>query len=76
MTYARAEYVDHVNDSVYTNYGAKLALNYAAKAAQYFGTAPPSSYQEIADTLVLLFNESWGIHPGTLYVLRHCYQCD
>lgn len=67
------EYHDHVDDSVYTNVGARLALSFAASAAQILGRP----YAEYADWLnasariVVLFNASapglpsgaGGMHP-------------
>eukprot|EP00981_Chlorochromonas_danica_P008125 scaffold2028_cov181-Ochromonas_danica.AAC.3 len=61
------EYVDHVNDSVYTNYVASLALKYTIQAAKVLNVTENCQhcpqYEEVANQLVLLFNETLQIHP-------------
>lgn len=59
------EYVDNVNNSVYTNFGAKLALEYAVEAGNFLSRCDSrcDSYKSLADSLVILFDESLGIHP-------------
>jgi len=66
------EYADHVNNSVYTNYGAIMTLTYAARVAQLLGQ-PPSSYapwEDAAARIVIPFNGTYhpeydGYKPGT-----------
>ena len=59
------EFVDHVNDSVYTNYVASAALRIAADAAQLLNVTSDTTaaYRAVADSLVLLFDPAQGIHP-------------
>ncbi len=57
------EYVSHGNDSVYTNYAAANALRCAVKAAKVLDVSVPSTYSEIADMLVILFDPTLNIHP-------------
>jgi protein-glucosylgalactosylhydroxylysine glucosidase len=59
------EYVDHVNDSVYSNFVASLALKYTVQAAQALNATCDScaKYQEISNNLVILFDEQQRIHP-------------
>ena len=62
------EYVDHVNDSVYTNFVAAKALNYAVQASALLNIscAKCASYTKLAQDLVILFDETLGIHPEYL----------
>lgn len=60
------EYVDHGNDSVYTNYGAASALRFAVSAAGVLGLPSPAVYNEVADQLVILFDPELNIHPEYL----------
>eukprot|EP01034_Spumella_vulgaris_P028827 gene28827-35758_t len=59
------EYVDHANDSVYTNWVAIKALNYAVEASVLLDIDCPlcPTYTKLADDLVILWNETLGIHP-------------
>eukprot|EP01031_Cornospumella_fuschlensis_P033191 gene33192-40158_t len=59
------EYVDHVNDSVYTNYVARLALQATIKAAAVLNTTCDrcATYQAVAEGLVMLFDETLQVHP-------------
>ncbi|CAM9360841.1 unnamed protein product, partial [Ectocarpus fasciculatus] len=60
------EYVDHVNDSVYTNYVASQALRFAVLAGtalQDISAVDAKTYSDLADAIVILFNETLGIHP-------------
>lgn len=59
------EYVDHVDDSVYTNYVASQALRFAVKASSILNVTCDScnTYQKLADSLVILFDPVNGIHP-------------
>lgn len=52
-----------VNDSIYTNFAAKQALEFAVEASHIVGKDPNPQWTEIADNLVLLFNESGQMHP-------------
>ena len=68
------EYVDHVNDSVFTNYGAKLALQNAINAGLLVGGISEENsllYKKLANAVVILFNETLGIHPE-----YDGYECD
>lgn len=66
------EYVDHVDDSVYTNFVASQALTFAVKAASVLGIDTSSSseqfaaYSRLAGSLVILFDDALGIHPEYL----------
>lgn len=60
------EYVDHGNDSVYTNYGAASALRFAVSAAGVLGLPSPAAYTEVANSLVILFDPELNIHPEYL----------
>lgn len=65
------EYVDHVDDSVYTNFVAAQALRYTVSAANVLSLPPGEKhgceacavYAELANDLVVLFDEESGIHP-------------
>jgi trehalose/maltose hydrolase-like predicted phosphorylase len=60
------EYVDHVNDSVYTNYLCSVALKNAVLAGALVGglsTEKAEMYTKLSDAIVILFNETLGIHP-------------
>lgn len=65
------EYVDHVNDSVYTNAGAILALNLAVDIAQLlnYNSTVYAAWADTASRIVMLFNASGpnvpagGVHP-------------
>lgn len=60
------EYVDHVNDSVYTNYVASIALQYAAQAAATLNLTDSdssfASYQIAANKMLILYDLEKGIH--------------
>jgi trehalose/maltose hydrolase-like predicted phosphorylase len=57
------EYVDMVNNSVYTNFGAAMALRYAVMACQHLGLPYREEYLKVADAIVIPFDETKGIHP-------------
>jgi trehalose/maltose hydrolase-like predicted phosphorylase len=57
------EYVEHANDSVYTNFGAASALRSAVSAAALLGETVPTTYTTVADALVVLFDATLNIHP-------------
>ena len=59
------EYVDHVDDSVYTNFVAAQALRFAVSAAVILNVECPKcdSYHTLADDLVILYDEKIGFHP-------------
>lgn len=57
---------EHVDDSVYTNAGARLALEFATEAAGLLGVAAQPAWAAVAARLVLLFNESSQTHPEYL----------
>lgn len=67
------EYHDHVDDSVYTNVGARLSLSFAAAAAQALGRpfAEYADWLNASSRIVVLFNASapglpagaGGMHP-------------
>lgn len=62
------EYVDHVNDSVYTNYGAKCALQFVVQAADLLDITltKRDSYETLSEALVMIVDEELGIHPEYL----------
>ena len=57
------EYHWPVNNSVYTNVVASLAINFAIEAAGILGETPGSDWSNVADNLVVLFDEELQIHP-------------
>jgi len=59
------EYADHVDDSVYTNYVAKLALEIAVQASEVLAVPCDTCavYTAIADKMTLLFDPVLNIHP-------------
>lgn len=63
------EYVDHVTDSVYSNFVASQALNFAVKASSILGVECSScaTYSKLAGDLVILFDTEKGIHPEYLH---------
>jgi trehalose/maltose hydrolase-like predicted phosphorylase len=57
------EYVEQVNDSVYTNVGARDALRFATQAAALLGQHARPQWTRVADGLRILFDSNLGIHP-------------
>ena len=57
------EYAEHVDDSVYTNVGARDALRLATQAAAILGHPAPPEWATVADHLRILFDAAQGIHP-------------
>ena len=57
------EYVEQVNDSVYTNVGARDALRFATLAAGLVGQHASPRWSRVADGLRVLFDSNLGIHP-------------
>lgn len=59
------EYVDHVDDSVYSNFVAVKALNYAVQASIALNETCDqcAKYSQLAQDLVILFDQQLGIHP-------------
>jgi trehalose/maltose hydrolase-like predicted phosphorylase len=57
------EYVEQVDDSVYTNVSARDALRFAAAAAQLLGRLPDPQWTAVAGRLRVLFDPAQGIHP-------------
>lgn len=59
------EFVDHVNDSVYTNFVAAQSLRYAVAAAEvlHLDCARCAVYSTLADALIILYDATLGIHP-------------
>ena len=59
------EYVDNVDDSVYTNYAAAEALRFALKGAEAveMHLARADEYLELANALVILYDKDLAIHP-------------
>ena len=55
------EWHDHTNDSAFTNAGAKIALRFAADAAELVGdatAAPVAAWRQLAEQLVVIYNET------------------
>lgn len=52
-----------VNDSIYTNYAAKEALEFAVELTDLLGTSPDPRWSEVASGLVILYNETSQMHP-------------
>merc|ERR1712048_784889 len=60
------EYKDkepYTNDSVYTNWVAKVNLRFATEAANILGETPEPEWATVADAIPILFDEGRGIHP-------------
>ncbi|EGC35268.1 hypothetical protein DICPUDRAFT_97948 [Dictyostelium purpureum] len=59
------EYAVGVDDSVYTNVVVSMALKWAIEAASIVGdtSAPVEEWQNIADNMVVLFDEELQWHP-------------
>ncbi|KAH3765729.1 protein-glucosylgalactosylhydroxylysine glucosidase [Pelomyxa schiedti] len=57
------EYADHVADSVYTNYVASEALNFATTVAKILGYTPNPYYTSVSEALNILFDEASQLHP-------------
>ncbi|RZB19349.1 glycoside hydrolase family 65 protein [Streptomyces sp. F001] len=58
------EYADEPNDdSVYTNVAARASLRFATEAAVVLGEPADPRWAEVADGLVVLFDERLGVHP-------------
>jgi trehalose/maltose hydrolase-like predicted phosphorylase len=57
------EYVEQVNDSVYTNVGARDALRFATQAAALLGQHARPQWTRVAGGLRILFDSNLGIHP-------------
>ena len=57
------EYVEQVDDSVYTNVSARDALRFAADAAQLLGRPADPRWSAVAGRLRVLLDAAGGIHP-------------
>ena len=57
------EYVEQVDDSVYTNVGARDSLRFAIQAAGLVGRHASPKWSQVADGLRVLFDSTLGIHP-------------
>ncbi|HEU4346713.1 MAG TPA: glycosyl hydrolase family 65 protein [Actinoplanes sp.] len=57
------EYVEEVDDSVYTNVAARDSLRHATMAAALVGQRASPQWSQVADRLRVLFDSSRGIHP-------------
>ncbi len=59
------EYVDHVDDSVYSNFVAAQSLRFAVKASSILNVTCSNceKYSKLADDLVILYDPVNGIHP-------------
>lgn len=57
------EYVEQVDDSVYTNVAARDALRFATRAAGLVGRPASPRWAAVADKLRVLFDGTLGIHP-------------
>jgi trehalose/maltose hydrolase-like predicted phosphorylase len=59
------EYVDHVNDSVYSNFVAIKSLQYAVQASLVLNETCDKceNYKKLSEDIVILFDETLGIHP-------------
>jgi len=57
------EYVEQVDDSVYTNVAARDALRFATQAATLLGRHASPQWSRVADGLRILFDSTQGIHP-------------
>jgi protein-glucosylgalactosylhydroxylysine glucosidase len=57
------EYVDMVDDSVYTNFIAAQSLRFFAQAADVLNITFDSKYRQLADDLVILYDPVLNIHP-------------
>ena len=57
------EYAVNVNNSVYTNYVAKLSLEFATAAAQLVGETPDPTWIQVANSMYIPFDNATQIHP-------------
>ena len=57
------EYVEQVDDSVYTNVAARDALRFATAAAGLLGRPASPQWTQVAGGLRVLFDSAQGIHP-------------
>jgi trehalose/maltose hydrolase-like predicted phosphorylase len=57
------EYAEHVNDSVYTNLGARDALRIARSVARLVARPAKPAWRQVADHLRIPFDAAQGIHP-------------
>jgi hypothetical protein len=57
------EYVEQVDDSAYTNVGARDSLRFAVQAAGLVGQHASPKASQVADGLRVLFDSTLGIHP-------------
>jgi len=60
------EYVDHVNDSVYTNAAASIALSFVYDAAVLLGIPPSPRWLEVANDMMVLYDSVNEFHPEYL----------
>ncbi|MGW5480749.1 glycosyl hydrolase family 65 protein [Streptomyces sp. NPDC004008] len=51
------------DDSAYTNVAARESLRFAARAAEALGESADPRWAEVADRIVVPFDEARGIHP-------------
>ncbi|AVH60605.1 MULTISPECIES: glycosyl hydrolase family 65 protein [Streptomyces] len=51
------------DDSVYTNVAARAVLRFAARAAERLGQPADPRWTDVADRLVIPFDQAQGIHP-------------
>ncbi|WSA80837.1 haloacid dehalogenase [Streptomyces sp. NBC_01799] len=51
------------DDSVYTNVAARAALRFAARAAETLGQPADPRWTDVADRIVIPFDQAQGIHP-------------
>ncbi|WP_432172995.1 glycosyl hydrolase family 65 protein [Streptomyces sp. Tue6028] len=51
------------DDSVYTNVAARAALRFAARAAETSGQPADARWTDVADRIVVPFDQALGIHP-------------
>jgi trehalose/maltose hydrolase-like predicted phosphorylase len=66
------EYVDHVNDSVYSNFVAIKSLQYVVDISSFLNISCSkcSTYQQLANDIVILYDEVNGIHPEYRIILE------
>ena len=57
------EYHSDVNNSIYTNNGAAVTLNFSIEAAKLLGLIYPSKWDEIVNNVYLPFDSTYQYHP-------------
>jgi trehalose/maltose hydrolase-like predicted phosphorylase len=51
------------DDSVFTNYVAKISLEFATEAANLLGITPDPAWASLAQSIVMLYDADLDLHP-------------